>query len=248
MAKMAERWSRLVVSPAARRSAHLTRSRSRSRSRRHWPCVCLISRAVTCRADRSEPILGTHAGRRGRRARVRRMSAFPCILSVPPLAACAGSQFGVRVCGTVQSFVLNPLAGLVGPDGQPTMVLVDENASNDDGKKKRRRKKGDDDSDSDDEDDGSKPWWQCWGAHDPWEDFSTEVQKLLTEPPKAAEKNPFKGEHKSELLYDMLVDATLKEKIKAQIKPMNARCGFPVVASCLHFPASCVAVQFSFSD
>ena len=27
-----------------------------------------------------------------------------------------------------QSFVLNPLAGLVGADGKPTMVLVDEGA------------------------------------------------------------------------------------------------------------------------
>lgn len=61
-----------------------------------------------------------------------------------------------------QSFVLNPLAGLVGADGKPTMVLVDEGGG-DDGKKKKRGRRRDDDSDSDGEDDSSaQPWWQCW--------------------------------------------------------------------------------------
>ena len=123
------------------------------------------------------------------------------------------------VC-VVQSFVLNPLAGLVGPDGKPTMVLVDEGAG-DGGKKKGR--KTHDDSDSDDEGD-SQPWWQCWGATDPWEDFSVEVEQLLTEPPKPQQKNPFKGEYKSEVLYDGLTDSELKDFIKQQIQPMNEKC------------------------
>eukprot|EP01043_Picozoa_sp_COSAG02_P076803 COSAG02_NODE_16500_length_1078_cov_103.310960_1_plen_63_part_01 len=62
---------------------------------------------------------------------------------------CIDGLTASAVCG-LQSFVLNPLAGLVGPDGKPTMVLVDEGAG--DGKKKRGRKQ-DDDSDSDEEGD-----------------------------------------------------------------------------------------------
>ena len=125
----------------------------------------------------------------------------------------------------IASFVLNPLAGLIGPDGKPQVVLVDE--SEDDGRKKGMFgwRRGGEDGDSDDEGGDGDCRESCLGGkEDPWEDFSAQVEELKSGPPPREERNPFKGEHNSEVLWSSLTDRDLRDTIQRQIRPMNEAC------------------------
>eukprot|EP01050_Picozoa_sp_SAG11_P018581 SAG11_NODE_2833_length_2924_cov_3.032566_1_plen_340_part_00 len=158
-------------------------------------------------------------------------SSTPGVKTVNPLAA-AGS-----------SYVLNPLAGLTGAaDGaSPSMVLISEEELNDQGKedgkstKKKRNGKGKteqvngqggelDEGDllGENELDGP-PCWMFWKKVDPWENFDVTVEKLIKEEPPRPQPSMFKGDHRSEELFDIMTDETLKNMIKNEIDQLKDR-------------------------